>query len=246
MRQINDPDFASFLDTIGDNYEQETVDLGRLRHTESIQTLIDFVFPPNIAVDPIICISRAILSPFNFFVDEFNSTILRTVPGQSHTYISSDSIEGDTDGSDNSILADPEFLNTLDEPGIPPHEVTWGEADAAHGITRTSFFIFILPLTKNKMPLVQGAFHKITRLCTAHMQRNSDIPRRIDRRPSTVSLPGALRNPMRPPLRILPSDVRTKPQFSLGFVRKMLDCHVELEGEIVCSMDRWKSEGSFR
>jgi hypothetical protein len=123
MRQINDPDFASFLDTIGDNYEQETVDLGRLHHTDSIQTLIDFVFPPSVAVDPIICISRAILSPFNSFVDEFNSTILRTVPDQSHTYISSDSIEGDTDGSENSILVDPEFLNALNEPGIPPHEV---------------------------------------------------------------------------------------------------------------------------
>jgi hypothetical protein len=123
MRQRNDPNFASFLDAIGDNHDQETVDLGRLRHTESIQTLIDFVFPPSVAMDPMVCISRAILSPFNSFVDEFNSTILRTVPGQTHTYISSDSIEGDTDGSNNSILADPEFLNSLNEPGIPPHEV---------------------------------------------------------------------------------------------------------------------------
>jgi hypothetical protein len=70
-----------------------------------------------------VCISRAILSPFSDFVDKFNSAILRTVPGQSPTYISSDSIEGDTDGSDNSILDDPEFLNSLNEPGIPPHEL---------------------------------------------------------------------------------------------------------------------------
>jgi hypothetical protein len=52
------------------------------------------------------------------------------------------------------------------------------------------------------------------------MRRTSDIPGRIDRRSPTVSLPGALRNPMRPPLRILPTDVREKPQFSLGFVRR--------------------------
>jgi hypothetical protein len=57
------------------------------------------------------------------------------------------------------------------------NKITWGEADAAHGITRTFFLIFIFPLTKNKIPTVQGTFHKTMRLCTAHMQRNSDIPR---------------------------------------------------------------------
>lgn len=122
MRQRNDSDFSDFLDGIGDNHEEEIVDLGRLRHTDSVQALIDFVFPPCVTMDPMVCISRAILSPFNSFVDEFNSTILPTVPGQSHCYISSDSIEGDTD-SNNSFLADPEFLNSLNKPGIPAHDV---------------------------------------------------------------------------------------------------------------------------
>jgi hypothetical protein len=102
-----------------------------------------------------VCISRAILSPFNSFVDEFNSTILRTVPGQSHTYISSDSIEGDTDGSDNSILEDPEFLNSLNEPGIPPHEVIL-KVGAICRLTRN--LNAARGLTKNTRVIVRNLF----------------------------------------------------------------------------------------
>ncbi|KAJ7885652.1 hypothetical protein B0H14DRAFT_3734712 [Mycena olivaceomarginata] len=82
--------------------------------------LINFVFPPSIVADPAICIVQAILSPFNAFVDEFNSTILHTVPGESHCYVSSDSIENSEDGMDEGVFSDPEFLNSLQEPGIPP------------------------------------------------------------------------------------------------------------------------------
>ena len=73
--------------------------------------------------DPNICILRAILSPFNVFVDDFNTTILGNVPGPIHCYISSDSIEGDAEQSDEAVLADPDFLNSLEEPGILPHEL---------------------------------------------------------------------------------------------------------------------------
>jgi hypothetical protein len=38
-----------------------------------------------------------------------------------------------------------------------PTWTTWGEADAAHGITRTFFCQFILPLTENKTLTVHGA-----------------------------------------------------------------------------------------
>jgi hypothetical protein len=63
IRQQNDPTFSAFLDTIGDDSEHQTVDLGRLQHTQSTQELIDFVFPPAVVADPAICITRAILSP---------------------------------------------------------------------------------------------------------------------------------------------------------------------------------------
>lgn len=123
IRQRNDPSFSAFLDGIGDDYEHECVDLGRLHHTRSTQELIDFVFPPNVLGDPSICISRAILSPFNAFVDEFNMAILDNVPGNSHCYVSKDSIEDELQGSNEAVFEDPEFLNSLQEPGIPPHEL---------------------------------------------------------------------------------------------------------------------------
>jgi hypothetical protein len=123
MRQQSDLAFSSFLDAIGDDHLHDSVDLARLQHTQSIECFINFVFPPSVVADPAICITRAILSPFNAFVDVFNATILRTVPGDSHCYASSDSIEGSGDGPDEGFFSDPEFLNSLHEPGIPPHEL---------------------------------------------------------------------------------------------------------------------------
>ena len=123
MRQRDDPQFSAFLDAIGDNHADNTVDLSCLQHTQSVQELIDLVFPPAVVADPNICIVRAILSPFNAFVEEFNTTILGNVPGPTHCYVSSDSIEDDAEQSNETVVADPEFLNSLEEPGIPPHEL---------------------------------------------------------------------------------------------------------------------------
>jgi hypothetical protein len=73
MRQRHDLAFSSFLDGISDDYLHDSVDLGCSRHTQSPQELINFIFPPGVVSDPEVCISRAILSPFNLFVDEFNT-----------------------------------------------------------------------------------------------------------------------------------------------------------------------------
>jgi hypothetical protein len=113
IRQQNDLAFSAFLDSIGDDYEHETVDLGRLHHTRSVHELIDFIFPPDIVSDPAVCISRAILSPYNAFVDEFNESILNNVPGISHCYLSKDSIEEDVQGSNDAVYDNPEFLVSL-------------------------------------------------------------------------------------------------------------------------------------
>jgi hypothetical protein len=123
MRQRNDPDFSAFLDAIGDDYQHNSVELGRLHHTQSAQELIEFVFPPTIVGNPAVCLTRAILSPYNAFVDEFNLTILNSVPGNLHSYLSRDSIEEDIQSSTDAVFEDPEFLNSLQEPGVPPHEL---------------------------------------------------------------------------------------------------------------------------
>jgi hypothetical protein len=125
IRQSTDPDFANFLNNIGDDYLHDTVDLGRLSHCHSVNTVLDFVFPHNIVSNPHLCIKRAILSPFNVFVDEFNSKISDRLPGENRTYWSTNYIESDLDQDDvEQSIATPDLLNSFQEPGIPPHELT--------------------------------------------------------------------------------------------------------------------------
>jgi hypothetical protein len=80
-------------------------------------------------------------------VKNFNAIILHNVPGDIHRYHSSDSIEGDAEGSNEAVLADPEFLNSLEEPGIPPHELNLKigaicrltrNFDASRGLTKNT------------------------------------------------------------------------------------------------------------
>lgn len=157
MRQRNDQEFSAFLDDIGDDTTNDSVDITRLPHTTSIEDVIDFVFPADILPHPEECIKRAILSPFNAYVDEFNSTILRDLPGTSHTYLSSDTVEGDegTGPEAEAILSDPDFLNSLHEPGIPPHELTL-KVGAICRFTRN--FDASRGLTKNTRVIVRALF----------------------------------------------------------------------------------------
>jgi ATP-dependent DNA helicase PIF1 len=87
--------------------------------------MLDFVFPHNIISNPHACIKRAILSPFNAFVDKFNSKIVEQLPGESWTYWSTDYIESDLDQEDvKQTIATPDLLNSFEEPGIPAHKLT--------------------------------------------------------------------------------------------------------------------------
>jgi hypothetical protein len=127
------------------------VDISCLRHTHSVLELINFVFPPAIVADPSLCIRRAILSPFNAFVDEFNTAILHTVPGDTHCYTISDSVERES--LDEGVFSDPEFLNSLQEPGIPPHELVL-KTGSIFRITRN--FDASRGLTKNTRVIVKN------------------------------------------------------------------------------------------
>jgi ATP-dependent DNA helicase PIF1 len=88
--------------------------------------VVNFVFPHDVMADPQKCMQRAILSPFNAHVDEFNHNILARIPGDPRAYYSTDSIEDDDERSVNMVdnpLATPDFLNAQCEPGNPPHEL---------------------------------------------------------------------------------------------------------------------------
>ncbi|XP_074359006.1 uncharacterized protein LOC141698233 [Apium graveolens] len=69
-------------------------------------------------------ISRVILTPTNFVVDEINTTILEKIPGMVYTYLSQDSIDdaGDDDNDFRSTFP-VEYLNSINMPCIPKHEL---------------------------------------------------------------------------------------------------------------------------
>jgi hypothetical protein len=81
MRYGNDPQLCTFVDNIGDNWEQSEVTLPLFTHTNSMEEAANFIYPNEILADWATCLKRAFLSPRNILVDEFNQLILDRLPG---------------------------------------------------------------------------------------------------------------------------------------------------------------------
>ncbi len=108
-------------------------------------------------MNPMECARHAILSPFNEFVDEFNSAIIDQLQGESHHYLSTDSIEGDDDGNyAEGPLSDPDVLNSMTEPGMPAHTLIL-KVGVLCRLTRN--FDPSRGLTKNTRVIVHRMFH---------------------------------------------------------------------------------------
>ncbi|XP_050110486.1 uncharacterized protein LOC126589277 [Malus sylvestris] len=68
---------------------------------------------------------RAIVTPRNDTATKINDFVLGIVPGESHTYLSFDSVSSATENSENLDMLYPiEFLNQLDLPGLPHHKLS--------------------------------------------------------------------------------------------------------------------------
>ncbi|KAL6143230.1 hypothetical protein ACLB2K_053925 [Fragaria x ananassa] len=130
MRSINDPHFAEFLLRVGDGSEH-VIDDEMIRLPEcmvipweseqSINKIIDDVFPnlSNHVNDARYMVDRALITPLNDDVDMLNEKIIRMFPGEEITVYSFDSVEDDTRN-----LYQPEFLNSINAGGLPPHKLT--------------------------------------------------------------------------------------------------------------------------
>jgi hypothetical protein len=151
------------------HYDHDEVDLARIRHTQSVDEIINFVFPPEILNNPEACMERAIFSPYNEFVDEFNSQIQARMAGNERTYFSADSIVDDVVPGDDSlqIFATQDFLNALTEPGIPPHELTLKVGSICH-FTRD--FSAAKGITKNARVIVRRLLRYSVEVSTLPMQ----------------------------------------------------------------------------
>jgi ATP-dependent DNA helicase PIF1 len=84
-QHTEDPEFAQFVDTIGDGAGPE-VSLAMLTTTKKIEDVIHFVYPPDILQNPVACLKRSILAPMNCQVNVYNSAILKCVDGEEHMY----------------------------------------------------------------------------------------------------------------------------------------------------------------
>ena len=84
---------------------------------ESLESLVDFVFPGLSTKfrDTAWVGKRAIMSPTNREVEEINDFVIKLIPGEQVDFKSiDDTEEGNSDYT-------PEFLNTIEMSGIPPH-----------------------------------------------------------------------------------------------------------------------------
>ena len=93
-----------------------------LSGTTEFQTLIDFVYPDILTAQPAEFADRGILSPTNASTDEINDHILNLLPNQLHSLKSSNTIIK-SNPKDIEEVTSVEFLEKIDVPGVPPHQL---------------------------------------------------------------------------------------------------------------------------
>ncbi|CDO71194.1 hypothetical protein BN946_scf184845.g64 [Trametes cinnabarina] len=123
IRNAADPEFASFVDSIGDGAGPD-VALDMLEKAADASTLIAFVYPPQVLNNPAMCVRRSILAPTNAQVDKYNEIVINRIPGPQRTYLAADSLkEVEAAGieSPDSVL---DYVARQTPPGLPPHSLT--------------------------------------------------------------------------------------------------------------------------
>ncbi|CAG8806264.1 15420_t:CDS:2, partial [Gigaspora margarita] len=80
------PNFAKFIDTIGENWQEDEVNLDIFKTIQNIEKAISFLYSVNIFSDLIALQKRAFLSPQNILVNDFNYKILDSLLGNTYTY----------------------------------------------------------------------------------------------------------------------------------------------------------------
>jgi PIF1-like helicase len=123
IQNAQDPIYTEFVNTIGDGAGPD-IDLRILSSTTHKEDLIAFVFPPDVLLDLLACLSRGILAPTNKQVNEYNSILLGRIHGQYRQYFAADSLKEATESRLDSIDFERSILDYVAHqtpPGLPPH-----------------------------------------------------------------------------------------------------------------------------
>jgi hypothetical protein len=119
-----DPEFAHFVDDIGDGAGPEVPMPNMLDIVTGAEDLINFVYPQDILSNIVGCLKRAIFTPTNIQVDTYNETILKWVAGTERTYLAADKLKEVEDAG----LTVPEgildYVAKHPPPGFPHHTLT--------------------------------------------------------------------------------------------------------------------------
>ena len=134
MWVMDDPDshmFSSWLLNVGHGRgltDDETIQLPHGMITPDIDTLVGRIYPgiqSSSPPTPEYFVDRIILSPRNSNVVDLNGQILDMMPGEAEIFTSVDTVV-DEAGADDGISGfniPPEFLWTLNPPGLPPSDL---------------------------------------------------------------------------------------------------------------------------
>ncbi|PIL35120.1 hypothetical protein GSI_02908 [Ganoderma sinense ZZ0214-1] len=123
IRNAADPEFAKFVDAIGDGAGPE-VSLDLLQKVPSSEQLISFVYPPDILSAPVSCLRRSILAPTNIQVDTYNEIIIDRISGAQRTYLAADSLKEVEEAGIESPDTVLDYVARQTPPGLPPHSLT--------------------------------------------------------------------------------------------------------------------------
>ncbi|PIA43487.1 hypothetical protein AQUCO_01900110v1 [Aquilegia coerulea] len=93
---------------------------------DPMKSIVEWVYPDlkNKYADLNYLRERCILTPRNDCVEKLNSYIISTIPGESHIYLSADTLSPMSGGPDIQDVSPPiEFLNSMIISGLPNHKI---------------------------------------------------------------------------------------------------------------------------
>ena len=181
IRNAADPDFASYVDKIGEG-EGPRITLSFLTHTTDIEDVIGFVYDRDVLSNPTTCLRRCILAPTNVQVDVYNNAVLNLLPSTSRQYHAADSLEEhdevmrttDPDSDINSPLPTPDavlnYVRYRRPNGMPDYNLVV-KVGGIYRLLRN--FSIELGLVKNTRVVVIGMGSK---LITVRLLQSTQTP----------------------------------------------------------------------
>ncbi|KAI2502245.1 helicase [Fragilaria crotonensis] len=117
--------FASFLLRIGEDMEPSPINLpSYIFQPQDTNELVEHVFDDFSSNEPAYWSERAILCPKNKDVQRINDMVTSRLPHDEHVFLSIDNIISEEPNDPAHTLYPPEFLNSLELSGLPPHCLT--------------------------------------------------------------------------------------------------------------------------